>query len=137
MNLNDLIETLQDFANLADSCGQDDVEVEAHIQPSYPLQGAVVNVRMLKGKLVIAVGDTFDYGAKAAWDDADEEEERSERLFDSAEELLDLTDGKPTQAEIGAWATEHSLPAFGLACALDDLHERTPGVQAVLEGGKA
>ena len=76
-NLNELVELLNDIA--ATESGS--TEVEVHFQNSYPLKSSIANVRMLDGKLVLALGGNEEYGSHKAWQEECEDEEEEEDCY--------------------------------------------------------
>lgn len=71
--LGDLIEQVES-GNLPDDSIIDGDDLKVHFQPGYPLEGGLMNFRMLDGKPVLAIGDGYEYGDKRAWDDPDHDE---------------------------------------------------------------
>lgn len=53
----------------------DDMEVEIHRQPQWPIKSGVSQIRILNGKVVLATGDDIGYADEAAWDAWELEEE--------------------------------------------------------------
>lgn len=143
MYLDELIEMLEGFAAEAEERGEgvpQPIEVAVHTQRNYPLLGHVANVRMLGGKLVLAIDATDGYGDKAAWDEGSEEDDaayREERLYGCAEDLLDATDGKPTDEDIAVEANASGFPVQemkdAVACLVSDAY--AAGKEQVEEAG--
>lgn len=77
MQLSELKYILQELEYLVEGTENDDPVVEVHFQPNYPLKAKIDNIRMLDGKLVIALGNGTEYGSKKAWEgyDNDDNEE--------------------------------------------------------------
>lgn len=68
MQLSDLKYAVSDFEYLLEDAEDDDPVIEVHYQPNYPLKAKIENIRMLNGKLVIALGAGTEYGSKEAWE---------------------------------------------------------------------
>lgn len=73
MNILDVLEAL-DLGEIIDwdkaqELGLEDIELEVHFQPSYPLKARVQNARVLDGKHVLALAAGEEYGSGDAWDE--------------------------------------------------------------------
>ena len=68
MNIGELLETLGVTIDYEQDEEILSKEVECHFQRNYPLKGILENVRMLNGKVTLAVGDGTEYGDSDAWE---------------------------------------------------------------------
>lgn len=64
MRLSELLEILRDI----DKNTTDDPEVLVAIQPNYPLQCSVINVREVGYTVYVAAGEANEYGPRQAWE---------------------------------------------------------------------
>lgn len=73
MNIIDVLEALGlgDIIDWdkAEELDLEDIELEVHFQPNYPLKARVENARILGGKHTLALSAGEQYGAADAWEE--------------------------------------------------------------------